>query len=126
MATTNTNDEMRQAAEYAIKIAKERFGKQLDYSEGSLPALEYLIEQAHQQFKTNNVEGKISNDAALNRTASVWGSYLGEFIRENLGGSWIIEDSIRLMVVNENKFSPINYVYLSITGQRQNNVKLKW
>ncbi len=42
MATPNINDEMRQTAEYAIKVARERFGKQLDYSESSLPTLEYI------------------------------------------------------------------------------------
>ena len=123
MATPNINDEMRQTAEYAIKIARERFGKQLDYSEGSLTNLEYIIEQAHQQFNANKVEGKISNDAALNRTASIWGSYLGELIREKLGGTWIIEESKRWVVVNGLKFSPIDYVYQRITGQLQGNVK---
>ena len=75
MATTNVNEEMRQTAEYAIKVARERFGKQLDYTEGSLPALENLIEQAHQQLRTNKSEGKTTNQTTLNRTASIWGSY---------------------------------------------------
>jgi len=124
MPTSNVNDEMRQTAEYAIRIARERFGKQLDYSEGSLPTLEYIIEQAHQQFNANKVEGKISNDTALNRTDSVWGSYLGELIRGGKkGGTWIIEESKRLVVVNDFKFSPIDYVYQRITGQLQGNVK---
>ena len=123
MATPNTNDEMRQAAEYAINIAKERFGIQLDYTESSLPALENLIEQAHQQFNSNQTEGKNINETALNRTASVWGSYLGELIRRKSGGTWIIEESKRLIEINGFKFSSIDYVHQKITGQLQGNVK---
>jgi hypothetical protein len=121
MSTSNINDEMRQAAEYAIRIARERFGKKLDYSESSLPTLEYLIEQAHQQFNTNNVEGKITNDTALNRTASVWGSYFGELIRGKFGGTWVIDDSKRLVVANGLRCSPIDYIYQRITDQLQVN-----
>jgi hypothetical protein len=65
MATSNINDEMRQAADYAIKVARDRFGKQLDYSEGSLPTLEYIIEQAHLQFDSNKVDGKNTSETAV-------------------------------------------------------------
>jgi hypothetical protein len=122
MPTININDEMGQAAEYAIKIGRECFGKQLNYSENNLPTLEYIIEQAHQQFDANKVEGKITNDTALNRTASIWGSYLGELIRAKLGGTWTIEESKRLMVINSQKFSPIEFVYQRITGRLNINV----
>jgi len=124
MATPNINDEMRQTAEYAIKVAKELFGKQLDYTENSLPNLEYLIEQAHQQFITTKSEGKISNDIAINRTASVWGSYFGELLRENLGGTWFFDESNRWVEVNGLRCSPIEFVYQRITGQLEIEVKL--
>ena len=60
VSTPNINDEMRQTAEYAIKIAKERFKKQLDYSEGSLHKLENVIRHAHQEFNANKAKGKTS------------------------------------------------------------------
>ena len=124
MPTSNLNNEMRQAAEYAVRMAKEKFEQDLDFSETSLIRLENIIEQAHQQFSSRKLERNISNDTALNRTASVWGSYLGELIRGKLGGNWIIEESKRLIVVNDIKFSPINYVYERITGQPHFNVKI--
>jgi hypothetical protein len=123
LSTLNTNDEMRQAAEYAIKVARERFGKQLDYSETSLTTLEYIIEQTHQQFIADKAEGNVLKRTELNRTASIWGSYLGELVRGKIGGTWTNEEAKRWMVINGLKFSPIKFVYQRITGQSQINVK---
>ena len=94
------NDEMKQAAEYAIKVAKEKFGLILDYSDNSLPNLEKLLEQASQQYRSQ-VGNRKPLDNAINRTASIWGSYLGEVIRRKWGGEWIIdENSKRLLSIN--------------------------
>ena len=124
MATININDEMRQAAEYAIKMAKERFGQDLECSEGSLPKLEILIEQAYQQFSKGKLEGMAANETVVNNTAIVWGSYLGEIMRGKWGGSWIVgTNSNRLLLINDINFSPIYYVYQRITGQLQDDVK---
>jgi hypothetical protein len=122
MPTSNINDEMRQAAEYAVRIAKEKFGQDLDFSESGLSRLEEIVEQAHQQFNNNKQAGIITSDKALNRTASVWGSYFGELIRGKFGGNWIMEESRRLIVVNGQQFSPIDYVHQRVTGQHNVNV----
>ena len=117
------NDEMKQAAEYAIKVAKEKFGLILDYSDNSLPNLEKLLEQASQQYRSQ-VGNRKPLDNAINRTASIWGSYLGEVIRRKWGGEWIIdENSKRLLSINGLAFFPILYIYQRITGQQQKNVK---
>jgi uncharacterized membrane protein YhaH (DUF805 family) len=123
LSTTNTNDEMRQAAEYAIKAARERFGKLLDYSETSLTSLEYIIEQAHQQFIIDKADGNGLMRTELNRTASIWGSYLGELVRDKFGGTWITEQAKRWMIINGFIISPIKYVFQRITGQLSINVK---
>jgi len=123
MSTSNTNIEMKQAADYAVRMAKKRFGQELDYSEDSLFILEKLVEQACQQFGKRNGGGEASTNA-INHTAIVWGSYLGEVMHRKWGGDWIIgKESNRSMVINDTYFSPINYVYQRITGQFQDNVK---
>jgi len=123
MPTSDINDEMRQAAEYAVRIAKEKFGLDLDFSEASLPRLEKTVNQIYQQFNNNKEAGRILNDKVLNQTASVWGSYLGELMRGKLGGNWIIEEPRRWLVVKGIKVYPIEYVYFRITGQNQINIQ---
>ena len=60
---------------------------------------------------------------ALNRTASVWGSYFGELIREELGGTWVTEESKRKLTILNINYSPIDYVNRRITGQTDVSVK---
>ena len=82
---TNVNDRMQQIAEYAVRIASDKFGKWLDYTENSLENLEALLQQAYEQ---NNAHG-IPEEAIL-KTARVWGGYLGEIIRRKWGGEWVL------------------------------------
>ena len=123
MPTNDVYTEMRLAAAYAIRMARERFGKQLDYSESSLPTLELIVDQAYQQYKTGILDGGELSDAEREYTAAVWGSYYGELIRLKFGGVWIIEDSKRLLVIDGQKFFPIDHIYQRITGHLQEDVK---
>ncbi|MBK9208529.1 MAG: hypothetical protein IPL71_09580 [Anaerolineales bacterium] len=46
---SNINDEMKTAAEYTIKAAKEKFGQELDFSQQSIVKLEGFLEQAYRE-----------------------------------------------------------------------------
>lgn len=119
----STNIEMIQAADYAVQVAKEKFGRELDYSENSLPVIDQLIEQASQQYRGQVSEGKTSENV-VNQTANIWGSYLGEVMRRKWGGEWIIEsDAQRYLLVNGNRFYPALYTYKRITGEIQDTIE---
>jgi hypothetical protein len=110
---SNINGEMKAAADYAIKSAKEKFGQELDYSDQSIEKLENLLEQAYRSFFNLPKDEKTSN--AISRTANIWGIYLGEFMRLKWGGTWILKGSERFISINNIEFSPVGWVYQKIT-----------
>jgi len=121
--SASTNDEMKQAAEYAVKVAKDKFGLELDYSEDSLPVLDKLIAQASQQYRDQVGEGKASQNAVY-QTATIWGSYLGEVMRRKWGGEWEVEsDAKRYLLVNGNTYFPTSFIYQRITDEIQENIE---
>jgi hypothetical protein len=118
---SNLNDEMKSTADYAIKAAKERYGQDLDYSEESINKLENLLLQLSQAF-SNNGKDEDSN-SVISDTATLWGSYLGEYMRLKWGGTWIAKDSDRLVSIINIEFSPISLVYQKITSHPEYSVE---
>jgi len=112
--TLDINAEMVATAEYAIKAAKERFGTDLDFSESSIDGLNMLLNQAYQHFQRSPSS---DNDTALQKTAKIWGSYLGEFIRHKWGGQWAVNESNRILVIRGCEISPIQYVSDYLLGK---------
>ncbi len=118
---SNFNDEMKAAANYTIKAAKEKFGQELDFSEQSIVKLEGFLEQAYQSLSSRVKDEKTSN--SIIRTANAWGSYLGEYMRLKWGGTWILKDSERILSIKNIEFSPIGFVYQKITSHPEYSVK---
>lgn len=117
----NINDEMKAAANYTIKVAKEKFRQELDFSEQSIVKLEDFLEQAYQSLSSRVKDEKTSNSIA--RTANAWGSYLGEYMRLKWGGAWILKGSERILSIKNIEFSPIGFVYQKITNHPEYSVK---
>jgi hypothetical protein len=116
------NDEMKQAGDYAIKLAKGRFGVDLDYSDNSLYGLEKLIEDASQQHTMDLSDEKSLNNSIM-RTAGIWGSFLGEVMQRKWGGEWKIdENSDRTCLIHGVKVNPIFYIQQRCTGQNTTKV----
>lgn len=117
----NVNDEMKATAEYAMKSAKERFGQDLDLSEQSINKLDNLLSQAHQSL-SGRVKDEKTN-LAISKTASIWGAYLGEIMRQKFGGSWVLKGSERTLTIKDLEFSPISYVFQKITNHPEYSIK---
>jgi hypothetical protein len=118
---SNINDEMKAAANYTIKMAKEKFGQELDFSEQSIVKLENLLEQAYQSLSSRVKDEKTSN--SISRTANAWGSYLGEIVRQKWGGKWVQRGSERMLHIKNIEFSPIGFVYQKITSHPEYSAK---
>ncbi|MBW7848822.1 MAG: hypothetical protein H3C41_12190 [Bacteroidales bacterium] len=109
-------------AHLAIQSARERFGKTLAFSENSLPDLEDMLNYAISQIDKYKAEKK-PTDKMIQRTAEVWGSYLGEVMIHELGGSWLISSQDRLsLLINGVEVDPIKYISKRMTGQESNSV----
>jgi hypothetical protein len=67
-------------AAIAVRVAREEWDTRLDYSRGSLAALD-------QQIDTLREEGIDGEEAA--ETLFVFGCYLGEVLVRRLGGAWV-------------------------------------
>ena len=117
---SDINSEMKAAADYAIRSAKEKFGQELDYSDESIDKLENLLDQAYHSFA--NLAQDDKTGGAISRTANIWGSYLGEFLHQKWGGSWILRGTERLVSINNIELSPISFVYQRITGHPEQSV----
>jgi hypothetical protein len=118
---SNINAEMKASADYAIKSAKERFGQELDFSEESIVKLNNILGQIYWGF-SNHPKDEGENGLIFN-TAIIWGSYLGEYMRIKWGGTWISKGSERLVSIENNQFSPINFVYQKISSRPETSVE---
>ena len=70
----------RDHARLAVQLAAQEFGDELDFSPGSLEAVDAQIESVRE-------EGSTGEDAA--EALFVLGCYVGEVLVRNLGGRWV-------------------------------------
>jgi len=111
---SDVNAEMKETADYAIKSAKNRYNLDLDYSEQSIAALDSILEKMYWGF-SSRIDDK-GKDGLIYNTAIIWGSYLGEYMRQKWGGSWKFKGTQQVITINNRDFSPISFVYQKITG----------
>ena len=104
-------------ANLAIQSAKERFGKSLSFSENSLPDLESMLIFAISEINKYKAENK-PTDKMIKRTGEVWGSFLGELMIRELGGSWLVSNHDRVfLLIDGVEIDPIKYISERINGQ---------
>ena len=114
-------EEMKETADYAIKAAKDRYKKDLDFSEQSITILENILTKISWGFSGPVEDGGESGLA--NNHAQIWGSYLGEYMISRWGGKWIQRDSDRIISINNILFFPVKFVYQKITDHNEYNVE---
>jgi hypothetical protein len=73
--------EMGELATQARATAEEKFGYDLDGSRASIGRLDRILNQAHKAHSNAPLDD-------LEAKAKLWGAYLGQVIRAELGGSW--------------------------------------
>ena len=76
-----TPENARDHARLAVKLAREEFGDELDFSPGSLEDVDAHIESVRE-------EGNTGEEAA--EALFVLGCYLGEVLVRNLSGRWVV------------------------------------
>jgi hypothetical protein len=67
-------------ARIAVKLAREQYDTELDYSPESLESLDHEIDT----LREDGLDGEEAAEALF-----VFGCYLGEVLVRNLGGSWV-------------------------------------
>ncbi|MGA7935674.1 MAG: hypothetical protein WCA35_19140 [Kovacikia sp.] len=91
MSELSISSEIQSYAQAAVHWAKERFETKLDFSEESLKEVEIILDRLH-KLLPQNAWGKLLKHSTYQREivemSLVWGSYVGEVIRQNQGGKW--------------------------------------
>ncbi len=113
------NSEMRNLADYAIRTAKERYNIILDYTDLSIPRLETILEKIYWGFSDHRDEGE---GGLVYSAATIWGSYLGEFMKRRWGGKWTLKGTRQVLTIEENDFSPITFIYQKLIGRVRDKV----
>jgi hypothetical protein len=101
----------------AVQVGRERFGVSLDFSMSSLSQVDNLLRQAAQLYKTQQFTPQ-----GLDRTAEVWGAYIGETIRRNKGGKWQSNknetgDRRFMLITSDGNIFPFQHVRQKIIGE---------
>jgi hypothetical protein len=109
----NLNVDMKSIADFAVKSARDRYQLELDYSDQSIAGLENIVTRIYWGFSNRDKDAK---DGLIYNTALIWGSYLGEFMRQKWGGTWVLKGSDPLISIKNIEFSPIALIYQKITN----------
>jgi hypothetical protein len=72
-------------ADEAVKMGRESFEMDLDFSEGSLQKVEQILSHLANEMPES------AGETAVDEMSKVWGGYLGEVVRRRWGGEWTID-----------------------------------
>ena len=82
-----------------------------------------MLQQAYEQY-SSQVSGKNISEEAVQKTANIWGSYLGELMRHKWGGEWVISGTEAKLTIRGKSYSPIQQVFQRIMiGQQYDTEK---
>lgn len=112
---------MQSCAADAVKMAHDRFGFVLDYSESSVESVETIL---------STLAGSLSSSDSdeLERQVKLWGAYLGEVVRRQRDGAWDLVSypgriaAVPAMVVARSQLYPLMKVYRRLTMGEAENV----
>lgn len=122
MADFNSIGEMMQdCAAGAVAEAHDRFGFTLDYSPQSLQSLETILANVSTTLDVENKD-------AVEQVVKIWGSYFGETVRRNCGGSWdLIQypgrvSALPALIVAGSHLYPLMKVFRRLTMGEPENI----
>lgn len=122
MAGFDSIAEMMQSyAADAVRIAQDRFGFALDYSDGSVESLETIL---------SSIAGSLnpSDSSAIEQEVKLWGAYLGEVVRRRWDGAWDLISypgraaAVPTLIVAGSQLYPLMKVYRRLTMGDAENV----
>jgi hypothetical protein len=83
MARRSLAQQMEADAADAVELTDFYFSKTLNFSEASVALIEQFIDDVHYALP----DGKTPRNIDL--LCCVWGAYIGEVFRRNVGGTWV-------------------------------------
>jgi hypothetical protein len=121
------NDMMVAYAQDAVDYAT-KLGKQLDYSEKSMEAIEDICTILYNSIPKSffaKLFGKTPDENSIIHVCKILGAYTGEVIRKHYGGHWSVEDfdgTTVVLNVGEIKTFPVGKIYKRLKNGPEDNV----
>ena len=105
-------------AQWAIDLSKKRFKQDIKISAGSLDALEDVLVDLTLLIQKSR-ENHQDSAGVVEKIAKSFGALLGEIIRVELGGKWVLRDGNKgpYLVVDNVKVFPLKYVRMRLFGK---------
>lgn len=120
---------MESCASDAVRLAQERFGFSLDYSEESIESLETVLASVSADLRDgqNSPDKETVNKDGVEHEVKLWGSYFGEVVRRRWGGDWdLVQYPGRVaaaptLLVAGSQLYPLMKIYRRLTmGEAEN------
>lgn len=103
----------------AVKTAKMTWDESLDFTAGSLDALERILSALHTRYKNE------ASDFMAAAESQMWGAYLGEVIRRQYGGQWsLAADGTHQLALSGWTSYPMSKVRQRIVDGPMDNVRV--
>ncbi len=112
---------MQSCADRAVRIAHDRFGFELDYSEESIESLETILASVSSNLNL------LENDQ-VEEQVKLWGGYLGEVVRRYWHGGWELiqypggNAAVPTLLVSGSQLYPLLKIYRRLTMGDGENV----
>jgi hypothetical protein len=120
--TENIHEKMQEAAQEAaqeaVRSIKKALKVELDFSEASINDVEKVLAYLYENIKP----GQEPTEEDLQGAALVWGAYIGEVLRRNYGGEWIVENGIFALHIANARIYPSSKVYKRLTNGPEDNI----
>jgi hypothetical protein len=126
MKGQNLLEDMQRFARKVVEQAKECFDIILDYSEESIQDVDRILTGLYQANRR-----KFLPEKEIAVTSMIFGAYLGEVFRHNVGGEWAMEyltdsDDFIIVKIDGNKFMPIEIVYKFLSDGPEESLSLHY
>lgn len=127
---SNLAEEMKQLSDGAVKVAKDSYQVDLDYSEESIKRIEKIFDSLHKEIPRNfmsRLQKRGLTENQINCAALMLGAYIGETIRCIHGGEWIKEDAmgekdVIALKVGETSIFPSGKAYKRIVNGSEDDI----
>jgi hypothetical protein len=113
---------MARAAEDAVEHALELHDINLDYSRESIKEVDNILALLHRLYSDDGTPEWRPSDADLKMAAMMFGGYIGEVLRREVGGTWqIVEGSPAISTAKGSAF-PVDKVFKRMTNGPEDDV----
>ncbi|PLT29889.1 hypothetical protein [Peribacillus deserti] len=126
MTDLTMKDVMASYSEDALDLASQ-MGISLDYSEHSIKILDEILEEYHRGLPRGIKELFVRSptEEDIIQMSKIWGGYLGEVIRLNIGGEWGISENFMesiCLTINDTEIYPPAKVNKRIINGKEDGI----